>query len=143
VVAVRITSFDTEKGSVTKFELGMLAVHFMASRVLVPLVDCSAELQEQAAMDTTAFMRDTWPVHTSIDDVFKVRPVHFVFYLSLEHACSCPMLNDAPSAHVCSHIALGKRWQRRTLQKLWKSSQAYAALTGYFHWFVCIYVYLA
>jgi hypothetical protein len=73
VVAVRITSFDDSKdGEVDRFQLGMLAVHFMSSRVVVPLVDCAPDMQEQALQETTNFMHNTWPVHTTTDEVLKV-----------------------------------------------------------------------
>jgi hypothetical protein len=72
VVAVRITSFDEEQGKISEFQRQMLAVHFMASRVVIPFVDCPKEVQERAHEDAVGFMLCTWPIQSTIEGVVKV-----------------------------------------------------------------------
>lgn len=89
VVAIRINSFNEAESKISEFQSQMLAVHFMASRVVIPFVDCSAELQEQAHEKTLDFMQCTWPVQSTMEGVLKVCvSVHVASPLVDVHACA-------------------------------------------------------
>lgn len=73
VVAVRVSALDPETGALPVFQQRVLAVHFMASRVLVPFVDCAAAEQECAHKGVEDLLCGTWAAHGSIEGVAKVR----------------------------------------------------------------------
>jgi hypothetical protein len=76
VVAVRVGALAAGSGTdVPEFKRCTLAVHFMASRIVVPFVDCSADEQEAAHAAVAEFMHDTWPAQTTLEGVQQVRHV--------------------------------------------------------------------
>ena len=72
VVAVRISALDEARAGLPEFQKAMLAVHFMASRVIAPLVQCGAEEQEIAHRAAAELLGGTWDVHTTVEGLVDV-----------------------------------------------------------------------
>lgn len=70
---MRIAALQEGTDVVPEFQLCMLAVHFMASRVVVPFIDCPPDEQERAHASVADFMHQTWPIHSTLEGIRQVR----------------------------------------------------------------------
>ena len=81
VVAIRVAALDAATGRLPDFQARALAVHFMASRVVVPFVDCGADEQERAHAAVEDLLCGTWAAHSSLEGVAKARATPFHAFL--------------------------------------------------------------
>jgi hypothetical protein len=72
VVVVRIAALEEGTDVVSEFQLCKIAVHFMASRVVVPFIDCSQDEQERAHASVADFMHLTWPIQSTLEGIRQV-----------------------------------------------------------------------
>lgn len=67
IVAIRISEAE-----ISEFQWCTLSAHFMASRIVAPVVDTADAHRPDAHEALGTFMQETWPVHSNVESFCQV-----------------------------------------------------------------------